>query len=199
MLELLVSYGLAFWQECGTNGCWRQPPLPYEQHFTDQTASIGLRYKDIEVRYHDLGVASIHGSFVADSDYDSKTHGFNCAMPHIFWGQRKCEVIGTTATQHSTGVTAAWSPTFHTGSIQVKPSIGVLIMRQRLWVNDPGQRTEQLNVNRVTPLAGLSLGTDKLKVEFTAYHRPRFRDSVAGGGSHWYRPGLLTVGVQGQF
>jgi hypothetical protein len=188
-IELLVGYGMAFWQEAGTNGNWRQPPLPYEQHLTGHTASIGARYKEFELRYHDLGLASVSGTFVADADYNPDTRTV-----------RPCATrIDASTTQHSTGITAAWAPTFGT-KIHVTPELGLLWLQQKQWVTyQSGERIELNSRNRITPMGGLKMGSEHLTLTIEVFHRPRYVNSLAGGGQKPYKPGLMTVGVEARF
>lgn len=61
------------------------------------------------------------------------------------------------------------------------------------------QHLEFKNSNRLTPYGGVRVGVDKVSLEIAAAHRPRYVNLPVGGGEKWYKPGLVTVSVLGQF
>ncbi len=193
-LELLLGAGPAHYSECGTNGCWRQPPLPY--HFDLDTAQqkAGVRLGDFEVVYRNYGFASVKGTFVPDVYYNPRTAQVAADMDP---GQ----VATIKATQHQTGFTAAYAPRFEVTQWAIfQPSIGLAYVRQHetvTWYSskwEPQWSLELYGKTRVTPMAALGavfpVGRQvSLGIAHEIVYRPRYRDSVAGGGDE-HRIGL---------
>lgn len=187
-VELIVGAGTAHWSECGTNGCWRQPPLPYTYQLDTHQQKVGVRVGSVEIAYRNMGKASVRGTFVADDAYDSD-------RAVVQWGNRTPQYIDAEAVQSTHGVSVMYAPRFHAyGNFAIQPSVGLLWNRQReriTWFNADGSvqsSSDFLNSGSVTPIAGLALlySFDKhwtAGASYEAAWRPRFRDSVAGGGS----------------
>lgn len=181
--ELFVSTGPAIWAKCGSNGCWRQDPLPSSFDGDTRATAIGVRWKEAELAWRDLGWASARGKYVKDEDYD----------PHSRRVRNPCATVydvGTT--QHTAGVSLAWAPRWSWDAVSLTPSLGVLWYRQHqqvTWYDRKGRVDHEIEFtrgNHVTPMAGLrvaySFGDLTFGAGVEAFWRPRYRDSVAGGG-----------------
>lgn len=203
MLELLLAFGQAKYALCGTNGCWREPPAPYEFKLTTKTADVGIRWKSVELRYRDLGTASVRGQFSADVDYDSQAERFT---PGAQMSQGE-------SSQHTTGISLAYAPRFSWGRWNATPSLGVMHVHQtqRVMFVQNGQpestayHTTVTSNGRYTPIWGLKLGVDLYgglgaAVGYEMVLRPRYLHSLAGGGSdHKIGLRLITVEVRYAF
>lgn len=186
-VELLLAAGSAHYSECGTNGCWRQPPLPYHFDLDTQQQKLGVRVGSFDIAYRNYGWASVRGTFVPDVYYDPHT-------AQVAAGMDPGHTAYIKATQHQTGFTVAYAPRFALGKgFSFEPSLGAAYVRQHETVTWYTSKWEPLNSltlygkTRVTPMAGLGvLFHVTPRVAFGISHeivwRPRYRDSVAGGG-----------------
>lgn len=182
-VEVFTSAGPARWSECGSNGCWRQPPLPAKFELKTDAASIGARVGDFEISWRDLGKASVRGTFVADSDYDSD----RATVAH---GARKIEAFSE---QRTEAAAFAYAPRFAWGNVSASPSLGAALVRQEqtfAWLGKKGEITNEgreSNFHRWTAFAGVRLAYhfERMSIGVGAewFHRPRYVNSVAGGGS----------------
>ena len=192
-LEIFAATGPAHWSECGTNGCWRQPPLPSTMQLDTRAWQLGVRWKDLEVAYHDLGRVRADGTFVEDWDYD----------PHVHKVREGAPKAHSRSDQHTTGVTVQYAPRFAMGhGFSVQPGVGVLRFHQSQTID--AQYGEHLQYqanwsgggNGWTPVAGLramyTYRRASVAVGSEWYLRPRLAMSVAGGGSD-HPVGLRTV------
>lgn len=181
--ELFVSTGPASWSKCGSNGCWRQPPLPSTFDGDTRATAIGVRWKEAEIAWRDLGWASVRGKYVEDRYYDSDQARVT---------NRCATVYDIASTQHTAGVSLAWAPRWNWDAVSLTPSLGVLWYQQHqrvTWYDHKGRVSQEIELrhgNHVTPMAGLRLTYSFGELSFgagvEAFWRPRYRDSVAGGG-----------------
>lgn len=186
-LELLIGAGPAHYAECGTNGCWRQPPLPYHFDLDTQQQKAGLRLGDFEFAYRNYGWASVTGTFVPDVYYNAHTAKVAADMDP---GQ----IATIKATQHQTGFTATYARRFALASrVTFQPALGLAYVRQHenvTWYStkwEPQQSVELYGKTRVTPTAALGVvlrvsDAFSIGLAHEIVYRPRYRDSVAGGG-----------------
>lgn len=182
-LELFVATGPATWSKCGTNGCWRQPPLPSKWNLDTTAHALGLRAGDVEIAYRDLGRVSVRGIYVLDAAYDSDRA--QITDPHA-------DRIDASTWQHTTGISIAYAPRWAWFNVSVSPAIGVLGIHQRqafVWYDHKGRPTtsgEETSEHRWTPMAGLKVAYALDGVAIGAgvewFLRPRYVNSLAGGG-----------------
>ena len=185
-LELFASQGAATWGECGTVGCWREPPLPYTQELRAPTSAVGVRVGDFELSWRNQGTTRVRGVFVEDAQYDSAARALRSADATLY---------ATSATQRATGWALMYAPRFSVGALYVQPSIGAMQSRQDLTIDqhqvaDPSATWSyhEVKSNRVTPAAGVAIGyrltaSASVFASFDAAWRPRYANSIAGGGA----------------
>jgi hypothetical protein len=192
--EVFTSFDRVRWFECGTNGCWRQPPLPYKFDLKTHGWRAGARLGEIEIAYEDHGKASVDGTFVTDDNYDSPKAKVREGSP----------TVHARASQTQTGLSVAWTPRAESGGMYLQPAIGLLYYEQVetiQWLDAKGavyQEGTLHNRGHVTPMLGLEVGVAqgpvRVGVGARAYWRPRYRDSVAGGGEE-HTVGMITWGA----
>lgn len=178
--EVFAGVGSSRWAPCGTNGCWRQPPLPYSFDTTAGVRHVGLRLGEARLSFSRYGRTGVWGTFVNDDKYNSDTMevlpGATPTLAHV--------------EQHVRTWTLHWAPRYTMGQFYVEPSIGatkVLWKLRAVYFVSAGPDVFYLSrSNRITPSAGLRVGHDfgwwSLAVGADAVWRPRYRDSVTGGG-----------------
>jgi hypothetical protein len=199
-VELFVATGPADWSPCGSNGCWRQPPLPSQFNGSTRASTFGARYGDFEVALRDLGKASVSGVFVSDEWYDENTSSFR--QPVCKASRGHCvPAYQVTASQETQGLSVAYAPRWTHGALSVSPSAGLLVIRQKVVIEGTAldkrhqepPRYEDTVTGKVTPIFGLRaayrIGDASLGVGAEWAVRPRFMHSVAGGGED-HRIGL---------
>lgn len=191
--EVYFATGPARYEKCGGDGCWQQPPLPYEWRLKTAVVTLGLRSGSWETALHHLGRASVHGIYVPDADYTPQIRA-------VREGARNWRGL---AQQDTLGLSLRYAPRLQMGRFSVIPALGVLAYRQQLkvaidWVDDACCSTHFESVgSSATPFAGLQFGwqlTDVIRVGVgaDAAWRVKIQDSPAGGGES-NRPGLLMV------
>lgn len=191
--ELFIATGPARYEKCGGDGCWQQPPLPYEWRLKTAVASIGLRSGNWETALHHLGRVSVHGIFVPDDDYS----------PHIKQVREGARNWRGLAQQDTFCLSLRYAPRLTAGRFSVAPALGVLAYRQQLkvaidWVDGGCCSTHfETAGSSATPFAGVQVAwrlTDAFRVGLgaDAAWRVKIQDSPAGGGES-RRPGLVMV------
>lgn len=194
-VELFVATGPARYEKCGGDGCWQQPPLPYEWRLKTAAATLGLRSGNWETALHHLGRVSVHGIFVPDADYSPQ-------IKAVRDGARNWRGL---AQQDTIGLSLRYAPRWDVGSLSVTPAVGVLAYRQRLivaidWVDGGCCSTHFESVgSKATPFAGLQFGwrlteVFRVGVGADAAWRVKTQDSPAGGGES-NRPGLVMFSL----
>jgi len=196
--EIFLSAGRAQWSQCGSNGCWRQPPLPSQWQLHTNTKSIGLRIGDFEITTRDLGSVSVRGTFVADADYDSQNSRV----------REGAHTVDAYTRQETSGLSVAYAPRFRWRAVSVAPEIGILGIDQKQYFANyaPGSTAVsgdgwEHNAHRITPMVGVKVavhaGDFSIGAGFEAFWRPRYVNSLAGGGESkvGLTVRLLQIGV----
>lgn len=193
--ELFAGIGQARYEKCGGDGCWQQPPLPYEWRLKTAVTTLGLRSGNWETALHHLGRVSVHGIFVPDADYSPQ-------IKTVREGARNWRGL---AQQDTLGLSLRYAPRLAFGRMSISPAVGVLAYRQQLkvaidWVDGQCCSTHFESVSSsATPFVGLQVAwrlTDRLRmgVGADAAWRVKTQDSPAGGGES-SRPGLAMVSL----
>lgn len=191
--EIIAGVGTTTWRQCGTVGCWRQPPEPYRFDLTTGGWILGGRLGWAELAYRDLGRVSVQGVYVLDADYDSNTQTIRDGAKRI----------PARSAQHTAGVSIALAPRFQWGNVTATPILGAIVAHQRQWfwnydgagkVTGEGQET---NSTRLAPFAGLRLGArfDQLELwaSWEQFGNVRYVNSLAT------RPRQVLAGLAYQF
>lgn len=160
ILELFFLAGNAYLADCGS-GCWKQEPLPYHKESQSHETGIGVRYKNVELAYRDLGTLKVNGLFVSDDAYDAKKKCFKKEPEQIFFSD---------AQEHTTGISLVYAPRFQNGKFSVQPSVGIMLVHQSESVTN--YHTENtIRSYPTTNYRNTAVGTSMSRQEFSSSHR----------------------------
>lgn len=176
MLELIAAFGPNTWLQAGSNGNWRQPPLPYSQDYDTKALHIGARFGSFEVTAINLGSAAVTLDAVEDRYYDPKA--------------RRVDPFATRvrlyAKQDSQAISITYAPRFEHGAFDVQPAIGPMLFAQQEKVYaDDVLISDQSHARRIALTASVRvlMNSGPIKVGFGvegAWYA-RYVDSTAGG------------------
>lgn len=187
--ELILSTGHAHFAKCGGNGCWQQQPLPSAWTQSTNVHGVGLRIKDIEIRYHQFGTVGVNGRYVQDEDYDPKTATVKSGAPEY-----NCSI-----TQSTKAVSLMYMPQWKSGDWFASIGGGAFAYRQEAsyWFDGPPYGNIGLYQKKrgATPAIGLSIGHRYISLDALVAKRVRATPDMPLGGTVNIKapPGLKTL------